>query len=128
MTLPDELVGCRIDGASPMRFFTDIVLPRSQNQSGGAVHDRLYLQLRIVFVAVVDYADVDLGTTVAGSKDDRFLTRHHGMELSDGGDVNAYHSGGDCFGDTSVLRAQAWSIVRNKDGRTGNLKNGKLGW
>ncbi len=69
MTLPDELVeaarmeGARIDGASPMRFFCDIVFPfllrhrfsAVQNQSGGAVCDYLYLRLEPVFVAVVDY-------------------------------------------------------------------------
>ncbi len=60
--------------------------------------------------------DVDLGTTVAGDqRDDRYRRRHHGMELSDGGDVvNAYLSGGDCFSDAACLRARPWSIVRNK--------------
>ncbi len=56
MTLPDELVeAARIDGASPMRFFCDIVFSAVQNQSGGAVCDYLYLRLEPVFVAVVDY-------------------------------------------------------------------------
>ena len=53
MTLPDELVeAARIDGASPMRFFCDIVFPLSKTN------------LAALFVIT----DVDLGTTVAGIK------------------------------------------------------------
>ena len=54
MTLPDELVeAARIDGASPMRFFCDIVFPLSKTN------------LAALFVIITD---VDLGTTVAGIK------------------------------------------------------------
>ena len=55
MTLPDELIeAARIDGASPMRFFRDIVLPLSKTNL--AVCDHLYLRLEPVSVAVADYS------------------------------------------------------------------------
>nr|WP_024966487.1 sn-glycerol-3-phosphate ABC transporter permease UgpE [Pantoea sp. IMH] len=67
MTLPDELVeAARIDGASPMRFFWDIVLPLSKTN------------LAALFVIIFIYGwnqylwplliitDVQLGTAVAG--------------------------------------------------------------
>lgn len=109
MTLPDELVeAARIDGASPMRFFCDIVFPLSKTNSGGAVCDHLYLRLESVFVAVVDYYRCgSRHHRGRDQRDDRYRRRHHGMELSDGGDVvNAYPSGGDCFSDAACLRAR----------------------
>ncbi len=55
MTLPDELMeAARIDGAGPMRFFRDMVLPLSKTSIGGAVRDHLYLRLEPVPVAAAD--------------------------------------------------------------------------
>ncbi len=79
MTLPDELVeAARIDGASPMRFFCDIVFSALQNQSGGAVCDHLYLRLEPVFVAVVDYYRCgSRHHRGRDQRDDRYRRRHH---------------------------------------------------
>ena len=60
------------------------------------------------FVAVVDYYRCgSRHHRGRDQRDDRYRRRHHGMELSDGGDVvNAYPSGGDCFSDAACLRAR----------------------
>ena len=52
LTIPDELAeAARIDGAGPMRFFWDVVVPMSQDQHGGAVRDPVHLRLEPVPVA-----------------------------------------------------------------------------
>jgi ABC-type proline/glycine betaine transport system permease subunit len=52
LTVPDELVeAARIDGAGPMRFFKDVLLPLSQDQHRGAVRDPVHLRLEPVPVA-----------------------------------------------------------------------------
>ena len=55
MTLPDELVeAARIDGASPMRFFCDIVFPLSKtNLAALFVITFIYGWNR--YLAIVDY-------------------------------------------------------------------------
>ena len=52
LTIPDELAeAARIDGAGPMRFFWDVVVPLSQDQHRGAVRDPVHLRLEPVPVA-----------------------------------------------------------------------------
>ena len=52
LTVPDELVeAARIDGAGPMRFFKDVLLPLSTHQHRGAVRDPVHLRLEPVPVA-----------------------------------------------------------------------------
>ena len=52
LTIPDELAeAARIDGAGPMRFFWDVVVPLSQDQHGRAVRDPVHLRLEPVPVA-----------------------------------------------------------------------------
>ncbi len=68
MTLPDELVeAARIDGASPCVSFATSFF-RCPKLIWRRCFDHLYLRLEPVFVAVVDYYRLDLGTTVAGIK------------------------------------------------------------
>lgn len=81
MTLPDELVeAARIDGASPMRFFRDIVLPLSKT-NGGVIRHHLYLRLEPVSVAAVDYHRRESWHCRSGyQRDDRHWRRYHAME------------------------------------------------
>ncbi len=67
MTLPDELVeAARIDGASPMRFFCDIVFPLSKtNLAALFVITFIYGWNQYLWPLLI-ITDVDLGTTVAG--------------------------------------------------------------
>ena len=52
LTIPDELAeAARIDGAGPMRFFWDVVVPLSQDQHRRAVRDPVHLRLEPVPVA-----------------------------------------------------------------------------
>ena len=52
LTVPDELVeAARIDGAGPMRFFWDVLLPLSHDQHRGAVRDPVHLRLEPVPLA-----------------------------------------------------------------------------
>ena len=52
MTVPDELVeSSKIDGAGPIRFFKDTLLPLSRTQHGGPVRDPVHLWLESVSVA-----------------------------------------------------------------------------
>ena len=52
LTVPDELVeAARIDGAGPMRFFKDVLLPLSTTIDRGAVRDPVHLRLEPVPVA-----------------------------------------------------------------------------
>lgn len=69
MTLPDELVeAARIDGASPMRFFCDIVFPLSKtNLAALFVITFIYGWNQYLWPLLI-ITDVDLGTTVAGIK------------------------------------------------------------
>ncbi|MEN1793216.1 ABC transporter permease subunit, partial [Pseudomonas aeruginosa] len=69
MTLPDELVeAARIDGASPMRFFCDIVFPLSKtNLAAMFVITFIYGWNQYLWPLLI-ITDVDLGTTVAGIK------------------------------------------------------------
>lgn len=67
MTLPDELVeAARIDGAGPMRFFWDIVLPLSKtNLAALFVITFIYGWNQYLWPLLI-INDVDLGTAVAG--------------------------------------------------------------
>jgi len=69
MTLPDELIeAARIDGASPMRFFRDIVLPLSKtNLAALFVITFIYGWNQYLWPLLV-VSDVNLGTAVAGIK------------------------------------------------------------
>ncbi|EHW2509908.1 ABC transporter permease subunit [Escherichia coli] len=69
LTLPDELVeAARIDGASPMRFFCDIVFPLSKtNLAALFVITFIYGWNQYLWPLLI-ITDVDLGTTVAGIK------------------------------------------------------------
>ena len=52
LTVPDELVeAARIDGAGPMRFFKDVLVPLSATIDRGAVRDPVHLRLEPVPVA-----------------------------------------------------------------------------
>jgi len=69
MTLPDELMeAARIDGASPMRFFFDIVLPLSKtNLAALFVITFIYGWNQYLWPLLV-VSDASLGTAVAGIK------------------------------------------------------------
>ncbi|WP_312480625.1 sn-glycerol-3-phosphate ABC transporter permease UgpE [Kosakonia cowanii] len=69
MTLPDELIeAARIDGASPMRFFRDIVLPLSRtNLAALFVITFIYGWNQYLWPLLI-ISDVNLGTAVAGVK------------------------------------------------------------
>jgi sn-glycerol 3-phosphate transport system permease protein len=69
MTLPDELIeAARIDGASPMRFFRDIVLPLSRtNLAALFVITFIYGWNQYLWPLLI-VSDVNLGTAVAGIK------------------------------------------------------------
>ena len=69
MTLPDELIeAARIDGASPMRFFRDIVLPLSKtNLAALFVITFIYGWNQYLWPLLI-VQDVNLGTAVAGIK------------------------------------------------------------
>ncbi|ELQ6021363.1 sn-glycerol-3-phosphate ABC transporter permease UgpE [Cronobacter turicensis] len=69
MTLPDELMeAARIDGASPMRFFRDIVLPLSKtNLAALFVITFIYGWNQYLWPLLI-VSDPSLGTAVAGIK------------------------------------------------------------
>lgn len=69
MTLPDELMeAARIDGASPMRFFFDMVLPLSRtNLAALFVITFIYGWNQYLWPLLI-VNDVNLGTAVAGLK------------------------------------------------------------
>lgn len=69
MTLPDELMeAARIDGATPMRFFRDIVLPLSKtNLAALFVITFIYGWNQYLWPLLI-VSDVNLGTAVAGIK------------------------------------------------------------
>ncbi|WP_312152462.1 sn-glycerol-3-phosphate ABC transporter permease UgpE [Atlantibacter hermannii] len=69
MTLPDELIeAARIDGASPMRFFRDIVLPLSRtNLAALFVITFIYGWNQYLWPLLI-ISDIHLGTAVAGIK------------------------------------------------------------
>ena len=52
LTVPDELVeAARMDGAGPMRFFKDMLLPLVEDVDRGAVRDPVHLRLEPVPLA-----------------------------------------------------------------------------
>ena len=56
LTVPDELVeAARVDGAGPMRFFKDILLPLVQDVDRGAVRDPVHLRLEPVPLAAAGH-------------------------------------------------------------------------
>jgi sn-glycerol 3-phosphate transport system permease protein len=64
---PDELAeAARVDGAGPMRFFFDILLPMSRTVDRGAVRDPVHLRLEPVSLAVADH---DQGELLHGRHD-----------------------------------------------------------
>lgn len=69
MTLPDELLeAARIDGASPMRFFRDIVLPLSRtNLAALFVITFIYGWNQYLWPILIT-SNADMGTAVAGIK------------------------------------------------------------
>lgn len=108
MTLPDELIeAARIDGASPMRFFRDIVLPLSKT-NGGAVRHHLYLRLEPVSVAAADHYRRESRHGGRGhQRDDRHRPWHHAVESGDGGDAAHADSSG-CHRFSHAARVCAW--------------------
>ncbi|BEU76955.1 sn-glycerol-3-phosphate ABC transporter permease UgpE [Enterobacter asburiae] len=100
MTLPDELIeAARIDGASPMRFFRDIVLPLSKtNLAALFVITFIYGWNQYLWPLLI-IQDVNLGTAVAGiNRHDRHRRRHHPLEPGDGGDAaHPYPTRSHCF-------------------------------
>lgn len=69
MTLPDELLeAARIDGAGPMRFFWDIVLPLSKtNLAALFVITFIYGWNQYLWPILIT-SDASMGTAVAGIK------------------------------------------------------------
>lgn len=69
MTLPDELLeAARIDGAGPMRFFWDVVLPLSKtNLAALFVITFIYGWNQYLWPILIT-SDADMGTAVAGIK------------------------------------------------------------
>ncbi|MCW2257513.1 sn-glycerol 3-phosphate transport system permease protein [Providencia alcalifaciens] len=69
MTLPDELIeAARIDGASPMRFFFDIVLPLSKTNLAALFVITFIYGWNQYLWPILIITDTDLGTAVAGIK------------------------------------------------------------
>lgn len=69
MTLPDELIeAARIDGASPMRFFVDIVLPLSKTNLAALFVITFIYGWNQYLWPILIVADPSLGTAVAGIK------------------------------------------------------------
>ncbi|HHR5902276.1 TPA: sn-glycerol-3-phosphate ABC transporter permease UgpE [Providencia alcalifaciens] len=69
MTLPDELIeAARIDGASPMRFFRDIVLPLSKTNLAALFVITFIYGWNQYLWPILIVADPSLGTAVAGIK------------------------------------------------------------
>ena len=67
MTLPDELIeAARIDGASPMRFFIDIVLPLSKTNLAALFVITFIYGWNQYLWPILIVADPSLGTAVAG--------------------------------------------------------------
>ncbi len=100
MTLPDELIeAARIDGASPMRFFRDIVLPLSKtNLAALFVITFIYGWNQYLWPLLI-VQDVNLGTAVAGIKG--MIATGEGTTLwnrCDGGDAaHPYPTRSHCF-------------------------------
>lgn len=69
MTLPDELIeAARIDGASPMRFFFDIVLPLSKTNLAALFVITFIYGWNQYLWPILIITDANLGTAVAGIK------------------------------------------------------------
>lgn len=69
MTLPDELMeAARIDGATPMRFFFDIVLPLSKTNLAALFVITFIYGWNQYLWPILIITDIDLGTAVAGIK------------------------------------------------------------
>ena len=69
MTLPDELLeAARIDGASPMRFFRDIVLPLSRTNLAALFVITFIYGWNQYFWPILITSNADMGTAVAGIK------------------------------------------------------------
>lgn len=108
MTLPDELIeAARIDGASPMRFFRDIVLPLSiTNLAALFVITFIYGWNQYLWPLLI-ITDVNLGTAVAGIKGMIAIGRYHAVESGDGGDAAHADSSG-CHRFSHAARVCAW--------------------
>lgn len=88
MTLPDELLeAARIDGAGPMRFFWDIVLPLSKtNLAALFVITFIYGWNQYLWPILIT-SDASMGTAVAGIKSMiSTFRRADPVEPGDGGD------------------------------------------
>ncbi|MDA2772150.1 ABC transporter permease subunit, partial [Bacillus cereus group sp. Bc010] len=69
MTLPDELLGAaRIDGAGPMRFFWDIVLPLSKTNLAALFAITFIYGWNQYLWPILITSDASMGTAVAGIK------------------------------------------------------------
>jgi ABC-type proline/glycine betaine transport system permease subunit len=56
MTVPEELMeAARVDGAGPMKFFKDILLPLSITNIAALVRDHVHLRLEPVPLAAADH-------------------------------------------------------------------------
>jgi hypothetical protein len=86
LTVPDELVeAARIDGAGPMRFFKDVLLPLSTTSDRRAVRDPVHLRLEPVPVAAA--GDHQRGHVPGGDRHqahDLRRRRRQRMERGDG--------------------------------------------
>ncbi len=90
MTLPDELMeAARIDGAGPMRFFRDIVLPLSKtNLAALFVITFIYGWNQYLWPLLIIQRRLDGHRGGGHQEHDRHFRRtHHPLEPGDGGDA-----------------------------------------
>ncbi len=87
MTLPDELIeAARIDGASPMRFFRDVLPLSKTNLAALFVITFIYGWNQYLWPLLI-IQDVNLGTAVAGIKGMIATGEYYPVESGDGGDA-----------------------------------------
>ena len=116
LTIPDELAeAARIDGAGPMRFFWDVVVPLSRAEHRRAVPDPVHLRLEPVPVAAArDHRRIDVHDGDRHQADDRGRRGGHRMESGHGdGDARDAAAG--------APRAADAEMVRQGPGRYGKV-------
>ena len=118
LTIPDELVeAARIDGAGPLRFFRDILLPLS--------HTNIAALFVILFIygwtqylwPLLITNDNDMNTIIIGlRKMISFVDARHAME-PDHGDHDPCHAAADrsSWSSCSAGSSKVWSKRRSKD-------------
>lgn len=82
LTVPDELIeAARIDGAGPVRFFRDVLLPPVQDQHRRAVRDPVHLRLEPIPVAAAgDHAGRHVPSRHRHQADDQRRRQRDRME------------------------------------------------